>query len=208
MQPKASIENDPNDPNQHPSDIRCSWARSDLDKAYHDNVWGKPEHDDDRLFEMLILEGMQAGLSWSTILKKREAMSEAFDGFDARVIAEYGEAKQQELLANPGIIRNRAKIAALAVNARAYLLVQEEFGSFDRYLWAWVNKQPIVNAWTEMSQVPARTELSDALSKDLLKRGFKFVGSTICYAYMQAVGLVNDHLVTCICRQVDSPTTP
>ena len=176
---------------------RCHWARSELDKAYHDNVWGKPEHDDDRLFEMLILEGMQAGLSWSTILRKREAMAEAFDGFNARIIADYGEGKRQELLANPGIIRNRAKIAALSVNARAFLLVQEEFGSFDRYLWSWVGNEPIVNAWTDSSQVPAKTPLSDALSKDLLKRGFKFVGSTICYAYMQAIGLVNDHLVTC-----------
>nr|WP_234340322.1 DNA-3-methyladenine glycosylase I [Gorillibacterium timonense] len=168
-----------------------------MDIVYHDTVWGKPEHDDSRLFEMLILEGMQAGLSWSTILKKREAMTEAFDGFDARIIAEYGEAKQQELLMNPSIIRNRAKIAALAVNARAFLRVQEEFGSFDRYLWAWVQHQPIVNAWTDAAQVPAKTALSDALSKDLLKRGFKFVGSTICYAYMQAVGLINDHLVLC-----------
>ncbi|WP_438431969.1 DNA-3-methyladenine glycosylase I [Gorillibacterium sp. sgz500922] len=176
---------------------RCSWVRTELDKMYHDQIWGKPEHDDGRLFEMLILEGMQAGLSWATILRKRDAMAEAFDGFDPQMIARYGEEKRQELLANPGIIRNRAKIAALSVNAAAFLRVQEEFGSFDRYLWGWVGHRPIVNAWTEPGQVPAKTPLSDALSKDLLKRGFKFVGSTICYAYMQAVGLVNDHLVGC-----------
>ncbi|MEO3944095.1 DNA-3-methyladenine glycosylase I [Gorillibacterium sp. CAU 1737] len=180
-----------------PSIQRCPWAKSELDQAYHDTVWGKPEHDDRRLFEMLILEGMQAGLSWSTILRKREAMSKAFDRFDPHLISHYDEGKLQELLQNPEIIRNRAKISALPLNAQAFLRVQEEFGSFDRYLWSWVNHSPIQNQWTEVTEVPAKTSISEAMSKDLLRRGFKFVGPTICYAYMQAVGLVNDHLLSC-----------
>lgn len=176
---------------------RCSWARQELDIQYHDHEWGRPLHDDGRLFEMIILEGMQAGLSWGTILKKRESMREAFDGFDPHTIAGYGEEKKAELLQNPGIIRNRAKINALINNARAFLKTQAEFGSFDSYIWSFVNGTPIVNAWTEMGQVPVKTAVSDAMSKDLLARGFKFVGSTICYAFMQAVGMVNDHMVWC-----------
>ncbi len=176
---------------------RCPWAKTSLDIEYHDTAWGKPVHDDAILFEMLILEGMQAGLSWNTILKKRETMREAFDGFDPTVIAQYDQEKKDSLLLNPGIIRNRAKINALITNAQAFLQIQKEYGTFDRYIWSFVNNQPIVNAWTEISQVPAKTEISDAMSKALSSRGFKFVGSTICYAYMQAVGMVNDHMVWC-----------
>lgn len=176
---------------------RCPWAKNDLEIAYHDTEWGRPEHNDAKLFEMLILEGMQAGLSWSFILKRRENMRAAFDGFDAEKIARYEAAKEAELLANPDILRNRAKIAALAKNAQAFLRVREEFGTFDKYLWAFVDGRPIVNRWEDFSNLPALTEISTALSRDLKKRGFKFVGPTICYAYMQAVGMVNDHLVTC-----------
>ena len=176
---------------------RCPWAKGELDILYHDQEWGRPEHDDRKLFEMLILEGMQAGLSWSSILKKREAMRAAFDGFDPNQMAAYDEKKFEELMANPAILRNRAKIRALATNARAYLTVVREFGSFDRYVWGFVGGKPIVNKWKNMTDVPAETEISAALSRDLKKRGFKFVGPVICYAYMQAVGLVNDHLVTC-----------
>jgi DNA-3-methyladenine glycosylase I len=178
--------------------LRCPWPGSDpLYLAYHDEEWGSPAHDDRHLFEMLILEGAQAGLSWITILRKRARYREVFDGFDARLVAKYGERKVQSLLKDAGIVRNRLKVAAAVGNARAFLAVRQEFGSFDRYLWQFVGGQPRHNAWTQMRQVPARTPESEALSKDLQKRGFRFVGSTICYAFMQAVGMVNDHLVGC-----------
>ena len=165
--------------------------------AYHDEEWGVPVHDDRLLFEFLILEGAQAGLSWSTILNKRVHYRKVYDNFDARKIAKYGDAKVAALLADPGIVRNRLKVAASIQNAKAFLAVQKEFGTFDRYIWQFVGGKPIQNRRESMKDVPARTAESDAMSKDLLKRGFKFVGSTICYAYMQAVGMVNDHLVTC-----------
>ena len=176
---------------------RCPWATTELGVVYHDRQWGVPVHDDRMLFEMLILEGAQAGLSWETILKKRENYRAAFDRFDAEKIARYGSRKLAQLLANPGIVRNRLKIAAAVQNAQAVLRVRTEFGSFDRYLWQFVDGQPRQNAWRIMKQVPAHTPQSDALSKDLRRRGFKFVGTTICYAFMQAVGMVNDHLVGC-----------
>jgi len=176
---------------------RCPWAKKELDILYHDQEWGVPLHDDRALFELLTLEGAQAGLSWSTVLAKRENYRRAFDGFDAAKIAAYDAGKVAELLANPGIIRNRLKIASTIGNAAAYLKVREEFGSFDAYLWGFVGNRPIQNAWSDLAQLPARTAESDALSRDLLRRGFKFVGSTICYAFMQAAGMVNDHLVTC-----------
>ena len=176
---------------------RCPWPKSELDIAYHDTEWGVPQHDDRGLFEFLILEGAQAGLSWSTILKKRENYRVALDHFDANRIACYDQRKVAALLANPGIVRNRLKIAATIQNAKSFLAVQREFGSFDQYLWQFVGGRPIQNARRTMKEVPAHTSESDALSKDLLKRGFKFVGSTICYAWMQAVGMVNDHLVDC-----------
>src|SRR5262247_3861348 len=176
---------------------RCSWPKSELDIAYHDAEWGVPVHDDRLLFEMLILEGAQAGLSWSTILKKRENYRGAFDNFDARKIARYDSHKVKKLLADPGIVRNRLKVAATIQNAKAFLAVQKEFGSFDVYLWQFVGGTPRQNTWGAMKEVPARTAESDAMSKDLLRRGFKFVGSTICYALMQAVGMVNDHTQDC-----------
>ncbi|HWD93621.1 MAG TPA: DNA-3-methyladenine glycosylase I [Verrucomicrobiae bacterium] len=178
---------------------RCSWAKGDLYIAYHDNEWGVPVHDDRHLFEMLILEGAQAGLSWITILKKRDNYRRAFDNFDARKIARYDARKIQELLADPGIVRNRLKINATVQNAKAFLAVQKEFGSFDKYIWQFVSGKTIQNSW-KPGQIPTKTKESDAMSKDLLKRGFKFVGSTICYAFMQAVGLVNDHMVDCPCH--------
>jgi len=165
--------------------------------AYHDREWGVPVHDDRLLFEFLILEGAQAGLSWITILKKRENYRRAFDNFDARKVAHYNSRKIQKLLADPGIVRNRLKIRSASQNAKAFLNVQEEFGSFDRYIWRFVGGNPRVNSWRVPGQVPARTTESDAMSKDLKKRGFTFVGSTICYAFMQAVGMVNDHTVDC-----------
>jgi len=177
--------------------FRCPWPTKELDVAYHDLEWGVPLHDDRALFELLILEGAQAGLSWSTILKKRANYRAAFDDFDAKKIAHYAARKVAQLLADAGIVRNRLKIAATIRNAQAFLDVQREFGSFDRYLWQFVGGEPRRNSWVEMKQVPARTAESDALSKDLLKRGFKFVGTTICYAFMQASGMVNDHLITC-----------
>jgi len=177
---------------------RCPWSIADpLSIAYHDTEWGLPLKDDRGLFEFLILEGAQAGLSWSTILKKRDAYREAFDGFDPAKIARYREAKLEKLLANPGIVRNRLKIYGAVQNARACLAVSKEFGSFSDYLWQFTGGKPILNSWQELAQVPARTIVSDAMSKDLKKRGFTFVGSTICYAFMQATGMVNDHLVTC-----------
>lgn len=176
---------------------RCPWARNELEIAYHDHEWGKPLHDDARLFELLILEGMQAGLSWSTILAKRENMREAFDGFDPVAISAYGDEKIAALLQNPGIIRNRLKLRSLVGNAAAFLKVQKEFGTFDRFIWSFVNHQPIINRFDDFSQIPAKTEISDRMSKELKKRGFNFVGSTICYAFMQASGMVNDHMVWC-----------
>jgi len=176
---------------------RCPWAKNDLAIAYHDTEWGVPLHDDGALFEFLILEGAQAGLSWDTILKKRTAYRDAFDGFDPRKVARYGDKKVAELLGNPGIVRNRLKIASAITNAAAFLKVQKEFGSFDAYLWGFVGGKPIRNARRCVSELPTRTAESDALSKDLTRRGFKFVGTTICYAMMQAVGMVNDHLVDC-----------
>ena len=176
---------------------RCEWAKSDLSISYHDHEWGVPVHDDRLLFEFLILEGAQAGLSWETILKKRDGYREAFDQFDARRVAQYDEAKIAGLLANPNIIRNQLKIAAAVQNARAALAVKQEFGSLDRYVWQFTGGRPRQNRWQTKQDVPARTIESDALSKDLSRRGFKFVGSTICYAFMQAVGMVNDHTVDC-----------
>ncbi|RIK72332.1 DNA-3-methyladenine glycosylase I [candidate division KSB1 bacterium] len=177
---------------------RCEWCGDDpLYVAYHDEEWGVPVHDDRRLFEMLILEGAQAGLSWSTILKKRENYRKAFNRFDARKIAKYDKAKIAKLLADPGIVRNRLKIAATVQNARAFLEVQKEFGSFDRYIWQFVGGKPKQNRWKSLKEIPAKTAASDAMSKDLKKRGFSFVGSTICYAFMQAVGMANDHITTC-----------
>jgi len=181
-----------------PNDVpRCEWAASALMARYHDEEWGVPVHDDRALFELLILEGAQAGLSWETILKKREGYREAFDRFDARAIAAYGPAKVEALLADPGIVRNRLKIAATIRNAEAFLAIREEFGSFDAFIWQFVGGRPRRNAWGSLSEIPGRTLESDAMSKALLKRGFKFVGSTICYAFMQAAGMVNDHVVTC-----------
>jgi DNA-3-methyladenine glycosylase I len=176
---------------------RCAWAQGDLYIAYHDLEWGVPVQDDRLLFEFLILEGAQAGLSWITILKKRQNYREAFDNFDARKVARYGPAKTQQLLANAGLVRNRLKIESAVGNAKAFLEVQKEFGSFARYVWQFVGGKPIRNHWASLKQVPARTPESDALSKDLVRRGFKFVGSTICYAFMQAVGMVNDHTTDC-----------
>ena len=184
---------------------RCAWAQTELSIAYHDAEWGVPVHDDRVLFEFLILEGAQAGLSWETILKKRQNYRQALDNFDARKIALYGERKTAELLANPGIVRNRLKVAATIQNAKAFLEAQREFGSFDAYIWQFVGGKPLQNERRKLTDLPVRTAESDAMSKDLLKRGFKFVGSTICYAFMQAVGMVNDHCVDCFrYRQVNS----
>jgi DNA-3-methyladenine glycosylase I len=176
---------------------RCPWARNDLAILYHDKEWGVPVHDDRRLFEFLVLEGAQAGLSWDTILRKRENYRAAFAGFDPAVVARFDKRKIVGLLNDPGIVRNRLKIASAIQNAQAVLKVSQEFGSFDRYIWQFVGGQPRINTWKSMRSVPARTAQSDAMSKDLRRRGFAFVGSTICYAFMQAVGMVNDHLVNC-----------
>ncbi|MEW6247120.1 MAG: DNA-3-methyladenine glycosylase I [Nitrospirota bacterium] len=176
---------------------RCEWAKTELMTRYHDEEWGMPVHDDRRLFEFLILEGAQAGLSWETILKKRGAYRAAFDGFDAKAVAEYDGKKIRRLLTDPGIVRNRLKIAAAIDNAKAFLQVQREFGSFDAYVWQFVGGKPKVNRRRSLKEIPARTRESDAMSKDLTRRGFRFVGSTICYAFMQAVGMVNDHTVRC-----------
>jgi DNA-3-methyladenine glycosylase I len=177
--------------------VRCAWAGSDLSIRYHDQEWGVPCHDDRTLFEFLILEGAQAGLSWETILQKRDNYLAAFDGFYPDIVARYGSRKVQTLLKNAGIVRNRLKIASAVQNAEAFLAVQKEFGSFDRYIWQFVGGKPRVNAWHRGARLPATTSESDAMSKDLKKRGFNFVGSTICYAFMQAVGMVNDHAVEC-----------
>ena len=176
---------------------RCAWATTPLGIAYHDAEWGVPLHDDQRLFEFLILEGAQAGLSWELILQKREAYREAFDRFDPVKVAAYGDDKVAELLANPGIVRNRLKVRAAIGNARAFLDTQQEFGSFDAYIWAFVEGRPVKNLWESLSDIPASTSQSEAMSKELRRRGFRFVGPTICYAFMQATGMVNDHTVEC-----------
>lgn len=177
---------------------RCAWVGSDpLYQAYHDEEWGVPVHDDRLLFEFLILEGAQAGLSWITILRKRAAYRTSFAGFDPEAVARFDEAKVAELLSNPGIVRNRLKVESAITNARAFLAVQEEYGSFDAYQWRFVEGRPIRNAWKSLQEIPATTPVSDAMSRDLKRRGFRFVGSTICYAQMQAVGMVNDHTVDC-----------
>lgn len=178
--------------------MRCGWCGDDpLYCAYHDSEWGVPVHDDRLLFEFLVLEGAQAGLSWITILRKRENYRRAFDEFDPHKVARYSEARIEKLLQDPGIVRNRLKVNAAVTNARAFLETQAEFGSFDRYIWQFVDGRPIRNRWRSLSEVPAKTAESDAMSKDLVRRGFKFVGSTICYAHMQATGMVNDHTVDC-----------
>ena len=180
---------------------RCDWVEntSDLYKKYHDEEWGVEVHDDRTLFEYLNLEGAQAGLSWYTILKKRENYREAFDNFEAKKIVKYDEDKIQELLQNEGIVRNKLKVRGVVKNAKAFLQIQKEFGSFDTYIWSFVDGKPLTNTWKELSEVPAKTEISDTMSKDLKKRGFTFVGSAICYAFMQAIGMVNDHQVDCFC---------
>lgn len=176
--------------------IRCSWAVGEASIRYHDEEWGVPTHDDRTLFEFLILEGAQAGLSWSTILNKRENYRRAFDRFDPKRVAQYDQHKIRKLLADPGIVRNRLKIASAVENAKAFLRVQQEFASFDRYIWQFVGGKPRVNPW-KVARLPTKTAESDAMSKDLKRRGFRFVGSTICYAFMQAVGMVNDHAADC-----------
>ncbi|MGI8551749.1 MAG: DNA-3-methyladenine glycosylase I [Dehalococcoidia bacterium] len=176
---------------------RCGWARTALSIPYHDEEWGVPLHDDRALFEFLVLEGAQAGLSWETILNRRQNYRAAFDNFDAAAVARYEAEQVERLLADPGIIRNRLKLRSAISNARAYLAVQQEFGSFDAYIWRFVDGRPAVNAWPSPAEVPARTSVSDAMSKDLKRRGFSFVGSTICYAHMQATGMVNDHTLDC-----------
>ena len=176
---------------------RCHWAQTELGIAYHDAEWGVPVHDDRTLFEFLILEGAQAGLSWETILKKREAYREAFDNFDPALVARYDGRRQAKLLGNYGLVRNGLKIASAVRNAKAFLKVQKEFGTFDKYIWQFVGGRPRQNRWKAMANVPARTDESDAMAKDLKQRGFNFVGTTICYAFMQAVGMVNDHLTSC-----------
>ena len=176
---------------------RCAWANTSLSIPYHDEEWGTPLHDDQRHFEFLILEGAQAGLSWELILQKRNSYREAFDGFDPERVAAYDDAKVAELLGNPGIVRNRLKVAAAIGNARAFLEAQREFGSFDAYIWGFVDGTTVRNAWQSHAEVPASTPQSEAMSKELRKRGFRFVGPTICYAFMQATGMVNDHVVNC-----------
>ena len=181
--------------------IRCSWCeKDDLYRAYHDNEWGKPVYDDETIFEFLVLESFQAGLSWYTILKKRENFKEAFDDFDYNKIAAYSDEKAEELMQNSGIIRNRLKILATVNNARRFMEVQKEFGTFSEYIWSFVNGKPIINHPQTLKDVPATSEISDALAKDLKKRGFKFLGSTVVYAHMQATGMVNDHLINCWVR--------
>lgn len=176
---------------------RCTWATNELSIRYHDKEWGRPVHDDHVFFEFLILEGAQAGLSWDTILKKRENYRRALNGFDAKSIAKYDKRKIASLMTDEGIVRNRLKIESTVGNAKAFLQVQREFGSFDKYIWSFVGDKPILNRWSKLKQLPASTAESDAMSKDLRKRGFRFVGSTICYAFMQATGMVNDHIVSC-----------
>ncbi|OCH23064.1 DNA-3-methyladenine glycosylase I [Aliivibrio logei] len=181
---------------------RCQWAEvSDLDREYHDNEWGVPVHSDQQLFESLILEGAQAGLSWSTILKKREGYRLLFDGFDVEKIVKYDQDKVEALMLDARIVRHRLKINSVITNAQAFIKIQQEFGSFSDYLWSYVDGKPMINKWETMADVPATTELSDKLSKDLKKRGFKFIGSTICYAFLQATGVIDDHLVSCPCHK-------
>ncbi|HLJ18481.1 MAG TPA: DNA-3-methyladenine glycosylase I [Bryobacteraceae bacterium] len=187
-----------------PQLTRCPWAKNELSIRYHDEEWGVAQHDDRVLFEFLILEGAQAGLSWDTILKKRDNYARAFAGFDPAKVARFNQAKIARLLADPGIVRNRLKIGAAIANAREFLKVQQEFGSFDEYVWRFVDGQPRRNGWKSLAEIPARTVESDAISKDLQKRGFRFVGSTICYAFMQAVGMVDDHVAGCFrYRQIE-----
>ena len=176
---------------------RCAWATTPLSIAYHDAEWGVPLHDDQRLFEFLILEGAQAGLSWELILQKRDAYRVAFDGFDPEIVAGYGDGKVAELLANPGIVRNRLKVTVAIGNARAFLDAQREFGSFDAFIWDFVGSSPVRNAWPSLADIPASTPQSEAMSRELRRRGFRFVGPTICYAFMQATGMVNDHTTGC-----------
>jgi len=179
---------------------RCDWAEGNiLEKEYHDKEWGVPVHDDRLLFEMLTLEGAQAGLSWSTILAKREGYKQAFDNFDINKVASYNEAKKNALLENKNIVRNKLKINSTINNAKMILKLKEEFGSFDKYIWSFVDNKPIINSWEKMQDVPASTKLSDTISKDMKKRGFKFIGTTTIYAFLQAIGVVNDHLVYCFC---------
>lgn len=182
---------------------RCDWTNntSDLEIEYHDKEWGIPVFDDRLLFEFLILEGAQAGLSWSTILHKRENYRKAFDNFDAKKIIKYNSNKIEELLQNKGIVRNKLKVNSVVTNAKIFLEVQKEFGSFSNYIWSFVDGKPIINTWKSMEDVPAKTNISDIMSKTMKKRGFKFIGSTICYAYMQAVGMVNDHTIDCFCYE-------
>lgn len=181
--------------------IRCAWCeKDDLYRDYHDNEWGKPVYDDPSLFEFLILETFQAGLSWYTVLAKRENFRKAFDNFDLKKVSEYNESKIEELLQNEGIIRNKLKVRATVINAQAFIKIQEEFGSFSKYIWNFVNGKPIDNKPKTLKDVPATTSISDAISKDLKKRGFKFVGSTVMYAHMQATGMVNDHVEDCFTR--------
>lgn len=183
--------------------IRCDWAtKTDIEARYHDNVWGIPEYDDKKLFKMLMLEGMQSGLSWLTILKKMDAICDAFYDFDPNILINFDEEKEFELMKNEGIIRNRLKIKSAKINAQAYFKIVEEFGSFGEYIWAFVDNKPIINNWEKMSDIPSKTELSDKMSKDMKKRGFKFIGSTIIYAFMQATGMVNDHLINCEFRRI------
>jgi DNA-3-methyladenine glycosylase I len=188
--------------------VRCSWAgNSSLYVDYHDNEWGRPVHDDVKLFEMLVLEGMQAGLSWLTVLKKREAFREAFDGFDPKRVALYDAAKVHELMANQKIIRNRLKINAAVNNAKRFLEIAEEYGSFDKFIWRYVDYKPVIGHWVKIEDLPPTTVISDKISKDLKKLGFKFVGSTIIYAFMQATGMVNDHITNCFTyKELTSPT--
>jgi DNA-3-methyladenine glycosylase I len=188
---------------QNPEIKRCQWATTDdnLYINYHDKEWGVPLRDDDKLFEFLILEGFQAGLSWITILRKRDNFRKAFDDFNATKIVKYDAEKVAELMQNAGIIRNRLKIEGTITNARLFLEIQAEYGSFSEYIWSFVGGQTIVNHWVSLREVPASTDISDAMSKTLKKRGFKFIGTTICYAFMQATGMVNDHVVDCICRK-------
>jgi len=179
---------------------RCDWAEANaLEKEYHDKEWGVPIHDDRLLFEMLTLEGAQAGLSWSTILAKREGYKKAFDNFDIKKVASYDEAKKNSLLENKNIVRNKLKINSTINNANMILKLKEEFGSFDKYIWSFVDNKPIINSWKKIEDVPASTKLSDTISKDMKKRGFKFIGTTTIYAFLQAIGMVNDHLVYCFC---------
>ena len=177
--------------------IRCEWANDPVFWEYHDKEWGKPVHDDRLLFEMLTLEGAQAGLSWKTILQKRENYKKAFDNFDVKKIVKYDDKKIAELLQNEAIIRNKLKVNSTVINAKAFIEIQKEFGNFDKYIWSYVDNKPLINNWESIEKFPAKTDLSDQISKDLKKRGFKFVGSTIIYAYMQAIGMVNDHEINC-----------